>query len=79
MAAQRDLLDPTDPANLHPKQRLEELATILAVGVIRMRAERETPLLPVRSCRKSPQEADIQPFSSTALIEDTAGIPAKSP
>ena len=53
MTTRRDLFDPTDPANLQTDQRLTEVASLLAAGVIRMREKRaaETPKL--RSCRKS--------------------------
>ena len=40
MATRRDLFDPTDPAGLRREQRLDEVAAILAAGVIRMREQR---------------------------------------
>ena len=36
--------DPTDPRNLTPEQRLDELAAILATGVCRVLALRVSPL-----------------------------------
>ena len=37
--------DPTDPANMTPEERLTEVATILAAGVLRLRraAGRDSP------------------------------------
>jgi hypothetical protein len=40
MATRRDLIDPTDPAHLHPEHRKREVASILAAGVVRMRVRR---------------------------------------
>ena len=40
MATRRVLFDPGDPIDLHPEQRQGEVASILAVGVIRMRMRR---------------------------------------
>ena len=52
MAKRRDLFDPTDPASLQPEQRLDEVAAILASGVLRMRERRRAAAAPnVRSCR----------------------------
>ena len=38
------MFDPTDPANLSPEQRLDELTALLALGVRRVLALRPPPL-----------------------------------
>lgn len=35
--------DPTDPAKMTPEQRVEEVAAILAAGVLRLRARAALP------------------------------------
>jgi hypothetical protein len=35
--------DPTDPANLTPEQRVEEIASILAAGVLRLHRRAAAP------------------------------------
>ena len=42
MAERRDVFDPANPAEMSPEHRLGEVATILAVGVIRMRQRHRT-------------------------------------
>ena len=51
MAERRDRFDPTDPASIPPDQRLHEVGTILATGVIRMREQRAVNVTKVRPCR----------------------------
>ena len=51
MAKRRDLFDPTDPARLQPEQRLTDVASILAAGVIRMREKRRAAPAPIVRAR----------------------------
>jgi len=56
MTTRRDLLDPFDPEQLRPEQRLAEVAAILAAGVIRMRGQRAATVDKVRlrrNCRSA--------------------------
>lgn len=55
MATRRDSFEPTDPANLPAKQRLVEVAVILAAGVIRTRQQQPPSLPRVRSRRNPPR------------------------
>jgi hypothetical protein len=54
--------DPTDPRNLTPDQRLDELAAILATGVGRVLALRVTP-------HTSPPPEQIPPESCQIPLE----------
>ena len=38
--------NPTNPAHLSPTERLDEIAEILAAGLMRLRARKSTPLSP---------------------------------
>ena len=52
MAKRRDLFDPTDPANLRPEQRTDEVAAILTAGVLRIREkQRAKAVSQLQSCR----------------------------
>ena len=74
MATRRDLFDPTDPARLQPEQRRTEVASILAAGVIRMRAKRRAVTAPnVRACPGRVQD------TATSTHRTTARMPKISP
>lgn len=47
MASRRIIIDPTHPAAMTPEQRRTELATILAVGVIRHVEQRHFAAVPM--------------------------------
>ena len=58
-------LDPTDPRNLTPEQRLDELAAILATGVRRVLALRISPT----TSPLPPPPEQIPPESSQNCLE----------
>jgi hypothetical protein len=54
------VFDPTDPRHLTPEQRLDELTAILAAGVRRLLAVRQTAVAPAESLPSRPLSESVQ-------------------
>lgn len=50
MATRRHLFDPSDPEQLRPEERIAEVTTILAAGVLRLRERRVGSVPKVQPC-----------------------------
>lgn len=60
MASRRIIIDPTQPAAMTPEQRRDELATILAAGVIRQFEQRHLAAVPVSKNAPNPDESRLE-------------------
>jgi len=74
-------IDPTDPANLSPAERVAEIAAILAEGVERLRHRAAIPVAPENpgcSGDGRPVPTSVAPASSPGRVEmDMDQIPPK--